>query len=136
MVNSVDTLASDTMHPRLVEQHIDTNQYDDDELLLLQLADINNDPLRPDLEAVVEGKVPNSTSGKPAISLLMERPKSSGIDVTGFSFSKPAQRGRNFSLRTSKQEPSAPLPEGIAFLQKSPNQIEEIDNLRENSREE
>lgn len=85
-------------------------QYDDDELLLLHLTDIDNAPLPSDLEAPIEdSSIPHSTSARSiAAPLLMERPKSSGIDVTSFSFSKPVQRGKDFSLRSSKRQQPVP----------------------------
>lgn len=96
------------------EPSLNPHQYEDEELLLLHLTDINNDPLPSDLEAAVEGgNVPRSTSARAiAAPLLMERPKTSGIDVASFSFSKPLKRGNHFSLRSSKtQQPTPSVPQ-------------------------
>lgn len=138
MVNEANAppLTPDNTNPLHSEQHSGPSQYDGNELLLLQLADINHEPLSSELETVVEDKAPYPTSGKPSASLLMERPRSSGIDMTGFSFSKPVQRGRNFSLRTSKEETSTPFPQRNVFHQESQNLTEEIGKHCGDSREE
>lgn len=86
------------------EKHADTFQYDnDEEMILLHMAEVNDAPPSPGLKAAMEkSRLPNETLGqqKPA-SLLMERPKSSGIDVTAFCFAKPS--GKNFSVQSSKR---------------------------------
>lgn len=88
-------------------QNGDGNHSDDgEELLLLQLADINNDPLPTNLEAsTTQDKGSNPVPSKNiAAPVLMKRPQSSEIDVTAFQFSKPVQRGKNFSLRSGPRQ--------------------------------
>lgn len=94
------------------EHNGDASHYDDgDELLLLQLADMNNDPVPANLEASTsQDRDSNHASSKEiAVPVLMERPQSSGIDVTAFQFSKPVQRGKNFSLRPGQKQPAGHL---------------------------
>lgn len=110
------------------EERPNPSQYDDEELLLLQLADINNDPLPPGLEAAVdESRAPNPPSDKEAPGPpLMERPQSSGIDVTAFRFSKPAQRKKNFSSRSSNgQQPGVTMSQRSSTLQNDQNAANE-----------
>lgn len=103
------------------ESYPNPDQYADDELLLLHLADISNDPLPPGPEdAVDETNAPSSHAPdkKAASPLLMERPQSSGVDVTAFRFSKPLQRWTNFSSRSSKEQQSgASAPQGCKTSQ-------------------
>ena len=105
------------------------NPYDDEELLLLHLADINNDPLPSGQEAAVdEARLPTSLSGgEVASSLLMERPQSSGIDVTAFRFSKPLQCGQKLSSRVSSgRKPGASISQRADFSHQDQNTVNEL----------
>lgn len=85
------------------ERHPDTFPYDnDEEMILLQMAEVNDAPPTPGLKAAMEkSQYPNETVGQQqSMPFFMERPKSSGIDVTAFCFAKPS--GRNFSVKSSK----------------------------------
>lgn len=71
-----------------------------DELLLLQIAQAD-DPVSPRLSATMvapQGRASSVEQQMPPSSLV-QRPKSSGIDVTAFSFAKPLQHGKVFSLK-------------------------------------
>ena len=91
------------------ERHPDTFQYDnDEELILLQMADDDDDIPSPGLKAAMDK---SQRSSKPVgqstpAPLFIERPQSSGIDVTTFCFAKPA--AKNFSVKRAK--PSAKQP--------------------------
>lgn len=105
------------------ERHPDTLPYDnDEEMIMLQMAEDNDTPPTPGLKAAVKkNQYSNETAGQQQpISLFMERPKSSGIDVTAFCFAKPS--GRNFSVNSSK--PSATKPPAREPVQGKPGPTE------------
>lgn len=114
---SVTMESLNALSPNRSDPSLHPAQCDDDDLLLLHLTNIDNALPPSGLEAPVEdSSVCHSTTDGPiAAPLLMERPKSVGIDVTSFSFSKPQKRGEGFSLRSSK--PQQPVP---SLLQQSP----------------
>ncbi|KAI9925230.1 hypothetical protein MW887_006150 [Aspergillus wentii] len=118
----VPLLSQEPQESEGIENH-DAHEYDkEEEMLLLQMADTNDGPLSPNLKAVIDGSnESNWTAGqKEPAPLLMERPQSSGIDVRTFSFAKPAQYGKGFSLQSSYKQPPAvsrahgntPVPKG------------------------
>lgn len=85
------------------ERYPDMFLYDnDEEIIPLPMAQDNNTPPPPGLKAAMEKSgYPNETvSQQQSMSLFMERPKSSVIDVTAFCFAKPS--GRNFSVKSSE----------------------------------
>ncbi|KAL2866462.1 uncharacterized protein BJX67DRAFT_381980 [Aspergillus lucknowensis] len=84
----------------------DGNGYDcNEELLLLQIMDTTNQAASPNLEAVLDDRQGlDWPSGQRQQSpLLMERPQSSGIDTTAFSFAKPVQNSKPFSLQLTSR---------------------------------
>jgi hypothetical protein len=86
-------------------------QYDGDEdLMLLHMEQNDNEPLSPNLKAVMEkDKGSDRPQGARPAPLLLERPQSSGLDVAGFSFGKPGPRGRPLLLQSLTKRPcSAP----------------------------
>ncbi|KAL3453122.1 hypothetical protein BJX65DRAFT_265547 [Aspergillus insuetus] len=90
--------------PATTTEH-DGNEYEsNEELLLLQIMEATNDVASPKLDAVLDdGADLTWPSGQRQQSpLLMERPQSSGIDARAFSFAKPAQNSRPFSLQPLK----------------------------------
>ncbi|KAL2853487.1 hypothetical protein BJY01DRAFT_258888 [Aspergillus pseudoustus] len=92
---------------------LDPNEYDlNEELLLLQIMEATNDVASPNLDAVLDnGAGFDWQQGqRPQSPLLMERPQCAGIDAIAFSFAKPAQNSRAFSLQASKTTASAPAP--------------------------
>ena len=98
------------------ERQVDTFQYDnDEEMILLQMAEVNDAPPSPGLKAAMEKSqqptepVCQQQQQQQSAPLLMERPKSSGIDVTAFCFAKPS--GKNFSIQSSK--PSTKQPPAV-----------------------
>lgn len=87
-----------------------TSYDDDDELLFLRLADVNNGPIQSELDAAIHGaKILGASAEEATAPPLMQRPKSSGIDMTGFSFPKPQQRKKSFSTRSSDKKQTAVL---------------------------
>lgn len=81
----------------------DENAYEEeDELLLLQIADTNT-PASPSLDTVMHKPTGACSAERPkaASPLLVERPQCSGIDVSAFSFAKPLQQGKRFSIQSS-----------------------------------
>lgn len=90
--------------------HSDENAYEEDELLLLQIADPNIPP-SPTLDAVIHKPAGTEweTRPKAASPLLVERPQSSGIDVSAFSFAKPLQQGKTFSIQSTARRASGEL---------------------------
>ena len=95
------------------ERQVDTFQYDnDEEMILLQMAEANDAPPSPGLKAAMEKSqhptdpVCQQQQQQPSAPLLMERPKSSGIDVTAFCFAKPS--GKSFSIQSSKPSTKQP----------------------------
>ncbi|OJJ96467.1 hypothetical protein ASPACDRAFT_46635 [Aspergillus aculeatus ATCC 16872] len=82
-----------------------------EELFLLQMAVANNEPLSPQLKAVMATQDTTASTDKPAerrpSPLLMERPRSSGLDLSAFSFAKPAQGRKPFTLQASTKPSSS-----------------------------
>lgn len=101
--NDTDALpAGDLLpDPEFDEHGYDTNE----ELLLLQMMGTANDAVSPILQAVLDDRVDIGwPSGQRQQSpLLMERPQSSGIDNSAFSFAKPAQNRKPFSLQPASR---------------------------------
>lgn len=88
----------------------DEHGYDaNEEVLLLQMMDTANDAVSPNLQAVLDDRINIGwPSGQRQQSpLLMERPQSSGIDTSAFSFAKPAQNGKPFSLQPASKHSSS-----------------------------
>ncbi|KAF7122243.1 hypothetical protein CNMCM5793_000200 [Aspergillus hiratsukae] len=86
-------------------------QYDGDEdLMLLHMEQNDNEPISPNLKAVMEkDKGSDRPQGARPAPLLLERPQSSGLDVAGFSFGKPGPRGRPLLPQSLTKRPcSAP----------------------------
>ncbi|GIJ89570.1 hypothetical protein Asppvi_008513 [Aspergillus pseudoviridinutans] len=85
-------------------------QYEGDEdLMLLHMEQNGNEPISPNLKAVMEKDKGSDRpqEARPA-PLLLERPQSSGLDVAGFSFGKPGPRGRSLLLQSLTKRPCAP----------------------------
>ncbi|RAK98797.1 uncharacterized protein BO80DRAFT_479303 [Aspergillus ibericus CBS 121593] len=85
------------------------SSYDEaEELLLLHMAD-NHEPVSPKLKVIMaleEGRDTSSIGKQRQVSpLLMERPKSSGIDMTAFCFGRPTQGPNSFSLQPARRSP-------------------------------
>ncbi|RHZ53402.1 hypothetical protein CDV55_100711 [Aspergillus turcosus] len=82
-------------------------QYDGDEdLMLLHMEQNDNEPISPNLKAVMEkDKEPDRPQEARPAPLLFERPQSSGLDVAGFSFGKPGPRGRPLLLQSLTKRP-------------------------------
>ncbi|KAH8427933.1 uncharacterized protein LDX57_005636 [Aspergillus melleus] len=80
----------------------EANTYEEDELLLVQIADTNT-PASPNLDAVTYRPTDANwaSRSKAASPLLVERPQSSGVDVSAFSFAKPLRQGKQFSIQSS-----------------------------------
>ncbi|PYH76204.1 hypothetical protein BO82DRAFT_359318, partial [Aspergillus uvarum CBS 121591] len=82
-----------------------------EELFLLQVAVANNEPLSPQLQAVMATQDTTAPTNKPAerrpSPLLMERPRSSGLDLSAFSFAKPAKGRKPFTLQASTKPSSS-----------------------------
>lgn len=97
-------------------------------MILLQMAEVNDAPSTPGLKAAMEkSQYPNDTVGQQkSAPLFMERPKSSGIDVTAFCFAKPS--GRNFSVKPSK--PSKEPHTSREPVQSKPETPEEHDKQK------
>lgn len=87
-------------------QTLDENE----EFLLLSMAEITDEPVSPSLKTVMDkGNEPGFTE-RPKYStapLVMERPKSSAINVADVSFTKPLRRGRNIPFLASAKQTSA-----------------------------
>ncbi|KAL2816223.1 hypothetical protein BDW59DRAFT_166434 [Aspergillus cavernicola] len=95
---------------------LDGDGYDtNEELVLLQIMEANNEAVSPSLQAVMDDRadIQWPSGQRPQSPLLMERPQSSGIDTTAFSFAKPAQSGKPFSLQlTTRPSSSAAISQG------------------------
>ncbi|PYI17193.1 hypothetical protein BO99DRAFT_338461 [Aspergillus violaceofuscus CBS 115571] len=82
-----------------------------EELFLLQMAVANNEPLSPQFQAVMATQDTTPPTNKPAerrpSPLLMERPRSSGLDISAFSFAKPAEGRKPFTLQASTKPSSS-----------------------------
>ncbi|PYH49263.1 uncharacterized protein BP01DRAFT_388336 [Aspergillus saccharolyticus JOP 1030-1] len=107
----VSTTASG-VPPNTTLTAVDTDDtYEAEELLLLQIAAANNELLSPQLKAVMATQdIPSSNNNsvdRCPSPLLMERPRSSGIDLTAFSFAKPAQGRKPFSLQSAVKPSSS-----------------------------
>ncbi|KAL3467373.1 hypothetical protein BJX64DRAFT_283691 [Aspergillus heterothallicus] len=92
---------------------LDRNGHEpNEELLLLQMMEVANDVASPNLDAILDDGANFSwQSGQRQQSpLLMERPQTSGIEATSFSFAKPAQNSRPFSLQPLKVGAAVPTP--------------------------
>lgn len=88
----------------------DEHGYDaSEEVLLLQMMGTANNAVSPNLQAVLDDRIDIGwASGQRQQSpLLMERPQSSGIDISAFSFAKPAQKGKPFSLHPASRHSSS-----------------------------
>lgn len=82
----------------------------DEDLELIHMGQNDNEPISPNLKAVMEKdkKSDRPQEARPA-PLLLERPQSSGLDVAGFSFGKPGPCGRPLLLQSLRKRPcSAP----------------------------
>lgn len=95
------------------ERQVDTFQYDnDEEMILLQMAEVNDGLPSPGLKAATEkSQHPNEPvcqqqQQQKSAPVFMERPQSSGIDVTAFCFARPS--GKNFSIQSSKPSTKQP----------------------------
>lgn len=90
-------------------QQLDEN----DELLLLQMPDFNEHPVSPSLKAVLDkGDDVNLLEPPkfPAAPLVVERPRSSGLNTEDFCFTKPLQYGKKPSfVGPPKQTPPKPV---------------------------
>ena len=76
-----------------------------DELLLLRMAEISDDPVSPRLEAIMDkDHEPHDTelSKLSTAQVVMERPKSSGINLDSFSFTKPVRYGGRLNRKMHK----------------------------------
>lgn len=62
----------------------------------------------------------------------MQRPKSSDIDTSGFSFAKPASRRQGFALRKPPKHPpvSSTPPANLLPLELQNQSLGELDNAR------
>lgn len=115
------------------ERHPDTFHHDnDEESILLQMADDEDDtPPSPGLKLAMEK---SQQSTKPMeqpnpTTLFMERPQSSGIDVTAFCFAKPTPK--DFSVKRikpfAKQTPTQGIVENKAGATKLPRKQQEME---------
>ncbi|KAI9039993.1 uncharacterized protein KD926_008684 [Aspergillus affinis] len=85
----------------------DSNIDEEDELLLVQMANTNT-PTSPNLDAVTYRPTDTNWESRPkaASPLLVERPQSSGVDVSAFSFARPLRQGKQFSIQSSARRVS------------------------------
>jgi hypothetical protein len=88
-------------------------------LLLQTIGD--EDPLPPGLEATVNTSTDKeaASTGNRLAPLLFQRPQSSVVDVSAFSFARPAQKRKgillqNSARRVSLNEQRAPSPHQTA----------------------
>lgn len=74
-----------------------------DDTSLLQMPEAAHDPFSQNLKAAMD-----PPKDQPAVStpLLLQRPRSSGIDITAFSFAKPVHQHKSFTLRQSTKQVS------------------------------
>ncbi|OGM39990.1 rootletin [Aspergillus bombycis] len=133
---SPDPLVGD--HSTMSERERDSELNDigdDEEMLLLQVAGSNTEPVSPNLKTVLEkGSELNRTAiqNQPAASLV-QRPRSSGIDLTAFSFAKPAQHGKTFTFHPPVKQASAiPPPHNNSVLQTGLNRTRKPDRTAQN----
>ncbi|KAK6837528.1 hypothetical protein RU639_001059 [Aspergillus parasiticus] len=108
---------------------------DDEEMLLLQMAGPNTEPVSPNLNVVLQkGSALNQTANhnQPAASLV-QRPRSSGIDLTAFSFARPAQHGKAFTLYSPvKQASAVPASHNNSIMQMEQNGTRKPDRTTQN----
>ncbi|KAE8368619.1 hypothetical protein BDV27DRAFT_122043 [Aspergillus caelatus] len=117
-------MGSDSTDPLLVgdpstisdrERDSEPNEIgDDEEMLLLQIAGSNTEPVSPNLNAILErgSELIRTADQIPSAASLVQRPRSSGIDLTAFSFARPAQHGKIFTLHPPVKQASAiPAPQ-------------------------
>ncbi|KAL4874086.1 hypothetical protein BDV12DRAFT_191949 [Aspergillus spectabilis] len=104
--NDDDALTAGDSLPDL---ELDGTGYDANvELMLLQIRGTSNEAVPPNLRAVLDDQVDFAwpAAQRPQSPLLMERPRSSGIDTAAFSFARPAQNRKPFSLQPTSRRPS------------------------------
>lgn len=115
------------------ERHPNTFHYDNnEEWNLLQMADHEDDtPPSPGLKLAME-KSPRSTKPMEQLTptpLFMERPQSSGIDVTAFCFAKPT--AKEFSVKRiepfTKKSPTQGIVENKAGATNLPKKQQETE---------
>ncbi|KAB8268951.1 hypothetical protein BDV30DRAFT_251782 [Aspergillus minisclerotigenes] len=133
---SPDPLVGDPLTLSDRERDSEPNEIgDDEEMLLLQMAGSNTEPVSPNLNAVLEkGSKLNQTANpnQPAASLV-QRPRSSGIDLTAFSFARPAQHGKAFTLHPPvKQASAVPVPYNNSIMQTDQNGTRKPDRTTHN----
>lgn len=105
--NDTDVLSAGDLLP---DPEFDEHGYDaNEEVLLLQMMGTANDAVSPNLQAVLDDRVDIGwpTGQRQQSPLLMERPQSSGIDTSAFSFAKPAQNRKPFSLQPASRHSSS-----------------------------
>jgi hypothetical protein len=121
MENETNTLGTGeppTSMAAMTTTELDGDEYEsngyepNEELLLLQIMEATNNVASPKLDAVLDDGAdltwpPGQRQQSP---LLMERPQSSGIDAMAFSFAKPAQNSRPFSLQPPRTCASVTVP--------------------------
>ncbi|QRD81777.1 rootletin [Aspergillus flavus] len=133
---SPDPLVGDPLTLSDRERDSEPNEIgDDEEMLLLQMAGSNTEPVSPNLNAVLgKGSKLNQTANpnQPAASLV-QRPRSSGIDLTAFSFARPAQHGKAFTLHPPvKQASAVPAPHNNSIMQTEQNGTRKPDRTTHN----
>lgn len=133
---SPDPLVGDPLTLSDRERDSEPNEIgDDEEMLLLQMAGSNTEPVSPNLNAVLgKGSKLNQTANpnQPAASLV-QRPRSSGIDLTAFSFARPAQHGKAFTLHPPVKQASAiPAPHNNSIMQTEQNGTRKPDRTTHN----
>ncbi|BAE57110.1 unnamed protein product [Aspergillus oryzae RIB40] len=133
---SPDPLVGDPLTLSDRERDSEPNEIgDDEEMLLLQMAGSNTEPVSPILNAVLgKGSKLNQTANpnQPAASLV-QRPRSSGIDLTAFSFARPAQHGKAFTLHPPvKQASAVPAPHNNSIMQTEQNGTRKPDRTTHN----
>lgn len=111
--NATDALsAGDPLSgPEFDEHAYDANE----EVLFLQMMDTANDAVSPNLQAILDDRIDIGwpSRQRQQSPLLMERPQSAGIDTSAFSFAKPAQSGKPFSLQPASKHSSSSVNQAI-----------------------
>lgn len=97
-------------HPQS-RQSISPEPYDKmDDVLLLGMAQINDDGLSPNSKKVIEKNTASFTASARVdtsrTTLSIQRPPSSGIDIAGFNYSRPARHSTQFSFRPPREKSS------------------------------
>ncbi|KAL2012336.1 hypothetical protein VTN00DRAFT_5054 [Thermoascus crustaceus] len=81
-----------------------------DDVLLLGMAQINDDGLSPNSKKVIEKNTASFTAAARVdtsrTTLSIQRPPSSGIDIAGFNYSRPARHSTQFSFRPPREKSS------------------------------